>query len=146
LLDYARELEPIYHDMEQVMALPYAEFQPAMEQFQKRFTDNPNLLAHEFLPALIKVRDKEFRTLAWLAMVHAAYQIRLDPAHGLETTPDPFGNGPFEYSQFVLDGVDRGFKLKSEVRNPDFPEMLIFAEKSGPAFLVDGPKAGQKLQ
>ena len=146
LLRYVDELEPLYHEMEQVMALPYAQFQPAIAQFQKRVSDIPNLLAREFLPAVLKVRDKEFRTLAWLAMVHAAYQLRLDPDHGLKTTPDPFGSGLFEYSRFVLDGVDCGFKLKSEVRNPDFPEMLIFAEKPGPAFHVDGPYAGQKLK
>lgn len=146
LLRYVDELEPFYREMEQVMSLPYAEFQPAIEQLQKRISVNPNLLAQEFLPAVLKVRDKEFKALAWIAMVHAAYQIRMDPAHGLETTPDPFGSGPFEYRRFVLDGVDRGFKLKSGVRNPDFPEMLIFAEKPGPAFHVDGPYAGQNIK
>ena len=75
LLAYVHELEPLYREMEQVMSLPYTEFQPAIEQFQKRITDNPNLLAHEFLPAVLKVRDKEFRALAWLAMVQAAYQV-----------------------------------------------------------------------
>jgi hypothetical protein len=146
LLVYVRELEPLYREIEQAMSLPYTEFQPSIEQLQKRINTHANLIARECLPAVVKVRDKEFRVLAWLAMVRSAYQIRLDPAHGLEQTPDPFGNGPFEYSRFLLDGVDRGFKLKSQVRSPDFPEVLIFAEKPGTAFLVDGPKAGQKVQ
>jgi hypothetical protein len=146
LLAYVRELEPLYGEIEQAMSLPYPEFQPVIEQLQKQISNHPNLLARECLQAVVKVRDKEFRVIAWLAMVRTAYQLRLDPAHGLEQTPDPFGNGPFEYSRFVLEGVDRGFKLKSQVRNPDFPEVLIFAEKTGAAFLVDGPKAGQRIQ
>ena len=146
LLAYVRELEPLYGEIEQAMSLPYTEFQPIIEQLQKQITDHPNLLAREFLPAVSKVRDKEFRVIAWLAMVRAAYQIRLDPIHGLEQTPDPFGSGPFEYSRFVLEGVDRGFKLKSQVRNPDFPEVLIFPERPGPAFFVDGPTAGKSIQ
>jgi hypothetical protein len=146
LIAYVHELEPLYGEIEQAMSLPYTKFQPVIEQLQKQITDHPNLIARECLPAVAKVRDKEFRVIAWFAMVRAAYQIRLDPARGLEQTPDPFGSGPFEYNRFVLDGVDRGFKLKSQVRNPDFPEVLIFAEKPGVAFLVDGPYAGKKVQ
>jgi hypothetical protein len=95
---------------------------------------------------VLKVREKEFKAIAWGAMVRAAYELRVDPAQGLRTIPDPFGSGPFEYRRFVLDGTDRGFILRSELRNPDFPEVLIFAEKTGPAFYPDGPRAGQKMQ
>ena len=146
LLEYVGQLDPLYREMEQVMALPYAEFQPALQQLQQKISGSPNLLAHEFLPAVSKVRLREFRILARLAMVQAAYQFRLDPANGLRSVPDPYGNGPFDYSRFVLDGIDRGFKLKSALLTPDFTEVLIFAEKSGAAFRVDGPNAGEKVQ
>jgi hypothetical protein len=45
-------------------------------------------------------------------MVRAAYQIRLDPAHGLEQTPDPFGSGLFDYSRFMVDGVESWFQTQ----------------------------------
>jgi len=146
LLEYVRQLEPIYRELEQVSALPYAEYQPAIDAFAARVAEHPNLFAHEFLPPIIKVRLKEFRALAWLAMLRTAYQIRVDSANGLNAIQDPFGTGPFDYSRFALDGVERGFKLQSELAVPDFPPALIFAEKGGPAFYVDGPKIGQKLQ
>jgi hypothetical protein len=146
LLKYLAELEPMYRELERVMGLPYADYVPAIEQLDKQVQASPNLLAHELLPAVLKVRDKEFKAIAWHTMVRAAHQFRQDAAQGLQRVPDPFGSGPFDYRRFVLDGVDRGFILKSELRNPDFPEVLIFAEKTGPAFYVDGPRAGQKIQ
>ncbi len=146
MLRYLAELEPMYRELERVMALPCADYLPAIERLEKEIRSSPNLLAQELLPAVLKVRDKEFKALAWLAMIRAAYAYRIDPAQGLEKVVDPFGDGPFSYRRFVLDGVDRGFILKSELRNPDFPEILIFAEKTGAAFYVDGPLAGQKIQ
>lgn len=146
LLRYLAELEPMYRELERVMALSYADYLPAMARLEDEVRSSPNLIAQELLPAVLKVRDKEFKALAWLAMIRAAYEYRMDPPQGLEKVVDPFGNGPFGYRRFVLDGVDRGFILKSELRNPDFPEILIFAEKTGPMFYVDGPRAGQKIQ
>ena len=145
LLKYARQLEPFYTEIENAMKLPQAEFQPAIEDIQERMDASSNLLLHEFLPAATKVRLREFRITARLAMLHAAYQLRLDSATGLGQVFDPFGTGPFVYSRFILDGVDHGFKLKSELKVPDFDEVLIFAEKPGPAFYIDGPKAGEEV-
>jgi hypothetical protein len=145
LMKYVRELEPFYAEVEQTMKLPYEEYQPAIEAVQQRIAANPNLLLQEFFPAVLKVRLKEFRITARLAMVRAAYEHRLDPSAGLGKIQDPFGTGPFEYSRFMLEGIDRGFKLKSQLRVPDFDEVLIFAEKAGPAFSIDGPNAGQKV-
>jgi hypothetical protein len=145
LMKYVRELEPFYAEVEQTMKLPYEEYQPAIEAVQQRIAANPNLLLQEFFPAVMKVRLKEFRITARLAMVRAAYEHRLDPSAGLGKIQDPFGTGPFEYSRFMLEGIDRGFKLKSQLKVPDFDEVLIFAEKAGPAFSIDGPNAGQKV-
>jgi hypothetical protein len=39
--------------------------------------------------------------------------------------------------------VDRGFELKSALYPGSFQQVLIFVEKEGPPFLVDGPRAGQ---
>ena len=145
LLQYVRQMAPLYDEVGGAMKLPYAEYQPVIEELHKRITANPNLLVREFFPAVFKVRLKEFRVTARLAMLRAAYQYRVDPANGLKQMQDPFGTGPFESSRFVLDGVDRGFKLRSQLKMADFDEVLIFAEKPGPAFYIDGPKAGQKV-
>jgi len=39
--------------------------------------------------------------------------------------------------------VDRGFELKSAYAGRGFREVLIFVEKDGPPFLVNGKNAGQ---
>ena len=79
LLNYLGELEPLYHELQRVMNLPYGEFYPALNQLEKQVQESSNLLARELLPAVLKVRDKEFKTQAWLAMVRTAYLYRLDP-------------------------------------------------------------------
>lgn len=145
LLAYLRQAEPLYIELEKVMQLSYSRFEPAMAQLRDRVADHPNLIVREFMPALLNVRLKEFRAISRLAMLQAAYQHHLDPVAGLGRVPDPFGTGPFEMSRFTLDGVDRGFKLRSQLRMPEFPEVLIFAEKTGSAFYIDGPKAGMKV-
>jgi len=145
LIQYAGQLEPFYGEMERTMSLPYAQYPPAIDDLQARIAGHSNLLLREFFPAVLKVRLKEFRATARLAMLKAAHAIRADPVDGLNQVSDPFGAGPFEYSRFVLDGVDRGFKLKSQLKIPEFDEVMIFAETSGPAFYIDGPKAGQKV-
>ncbi len=145
LLQYIRQMSPLYDEVGEAMKLPYAEYQPAIEDLHERITAHTNLLVREFFPAVLKVRPKEFRVTARLAMLRAAYQYRADPANGLKQVLDPFGTGPFESSRFVQDGVDRGFKLKSQLKMADFDEVLILAEKPGPAFYIDGPKAGQKV-
>jgi hypothetical protein len=145
LLDYVEEMRPYYDEVEHAMTLPYAEFQPALDELQKRIAASPNLLLHEFFPTFSKVRLKEFRITARMAMSHTAYQYRLDPANGLRQLPDPFGKGQFEMNRFVMDGADRGFKLSSQLQVPDFKEVLIFAERSGPPFLIDGPSAGRRI-
>jgi hypothetical protein len=146
ILEYLRPLEHLYAEFESVLKLPYKDYNAAAEQLRAGIESHPNLIVKEMMGALLNCRIKEFRVQSREAMIRAAFEIRNDPAHGLEKIADPFGNGPFEYSRFVLDGVDRGFKLKSGLVYPDYSDVLIFAERSGPAFYIDGPKAGQKIQ
>jgi len=61
---------------------------------------------------------------------------------GLQSVTDPCGQGPFAFERFVLEGVDRGFELKSAYEGRGFQEVLIFVEKDGPAFQVTGKNAG----
>jgi hypothetical protein len=41
--------------------------------------------------------------------------------------------------------VDRGFELKSAYAGTSAPFLLIFVEKRGPAFYIDGPRAGEAV-
>jgi hypothetical protein len=59
---------------------------------------------------------------------------------------DPLGNGPFAFQRFVFEGVDRGFELKSAYAGQSYPCALIFVEKEGTPFRVDGPHIGQAVQ
>jgi hypothetical protein len=72
-------------------------------------------------------------------MVRAAVEYKLHGESGLKSVVDPFGNGPFAFQRFVFEGVDRGFELKSAYPWPlGVPYALIFVEKEGPPFYIDG--------
>ena len=78
-------------------------------------------------------------------MVRAAVEYKLHREPGLKSVMDPCGQGPFAFEQFVFQGVDRGFELKSDYDGRGFQEALIFVEKDGPPFQVNGKNAGQAL-
>jgi hypothetical protein len=103
------------------------------------------VLVREFFPALGNARKREFAIEAKLAMLQAAivYKLRGDAA--LNAIADPFGDGPFTFRRFVLDGVDRGFELESKLNCRGHVEKLILIEKPGPAVRVDSKYAGQKI-
>jgi hypothetical protein len=46
---------------------------------------------------------------------------------------------------FVMDGEARGFELWSEFAGNGFPETMIFIEKDGAPFYIDGKNAGKPL-
>ena len=83
--------------------------------------------------------------LAPLAMLHAAMEYKLHGEYGLNNVRDPFGNGPFHFRRFVFEGVDRGFQLTSAYTGLGYPCALIFVEKEGAAFRIDGPHEGQAV-
>jgi len=93
----------------------------------------------------LKGRAKELRIQVVLAMVRAAVEYKLHGEQGLQSVKDPCGQGPFALQRFVFQGVDRGFELKSPFDAGGFQQVLIFVEKEGPPFLIDGPHAGQAL-
>jgi hypothetical protein len=97
------------------------------------------------VPGFLIARAKEFRNQVVLAMVRAAVEYKLRGEQGLRSVTDPCGQGPFGFRRFLFEGVDRGFELKSASDDGDHPTALIFVEKEGPPFLVDGPRAGQAL-
>jgi hypothetical protein len=91
----------------------------------------------------MKARQREFKVQVWLAMLHTATEYKLHGDPGLLTVADPCGQGPFAFQRFVLEGVDRGFQLKSSFEGSGFTETMIFVEKQGPPFFLDGPHVGE---
>ncbi len=108
---------------------------------------SPNPLAALALPIWENSRRREFKTLVFLGMVRAAIAYKLHGQSAFLQVHDPCGRGPFAFQRFILQGVDRGFELKSaNVLGKPPQQVLIFVEKPGPPFFVDGPFVGQARQ
>jgi hypothetical protein len=137
------ELEPHEQQLAVVLALPHGEYEGRMEQLMAEIQRSPNPLLALLFPPWEKVRSRDLMGLMNLAMVRAAVEYKLHGQAGLQTVTDPWGQGPFEFQRFVFQGVDRGFELKSACRKNGWPEVLIFVEKDGPPFYVNGRNAGQ---
>lgn len=140
-----RDMKPMYVRFAAIATLPLSEFDEQEKQFYADVHKSANPLYDALFPALRPARTKEFATLAELAMVRAAVEYRLHGEAGLKSVMDPFGNGPFEFHHFVFEGVDRGFELKSAYAGRGFPEVLIFVEKDGTPFYVNGKNAGKTV-
>jgi hypothetical protein len=145
LLKLVREMKPMYVRLARIAALPEPEFEDQIKLFYADVQESPNPLFHELFPALEKARAKEFAILTELAMVRAAVDYKLHGEAGLKSVMDPFGNGPFEFHRFVFEGMDRGFELKSAYNGRGFPEVMIFIEKDGTPFYVNGKNAGKAV-
>jgi hypothetical protein len=148
VLKLLRQLEPLYQRFAAIMALPPSEFEDQIKLFDAEIEHAPNPFVSLNFPALRKARSREFANLVELAMVRAAVEYKLHGGPGLQSVTDPCGQGPFAFERFVFDpfdeeGVDRGFALKSAYEGRGFQEVLIFVEKDGPPFLVNGKNAGQ---
>jgi hypothetical protein len=140
-----RDEEPIYEQAGRILSLPCAEYETQIKQFSAEIEHSRNPFVALTFPAVAKCRPKEFAVLAELGMLKAAVAYKSNGEAGLRTVADPFGAGPFHYQRFVFEGVDRGFKLESAYDGRGFPEVLIFVEKPGAPFLVNGKDAGKPL-
>ncbi len=149
-----RLLEPmpaLYDEAAAVMRLPAPEYESAMAAFMKKIKEMPNPLVSEFFPALEKCRRKEIVAEVKLAMLQAAAAYRTRGEAGSATVADPGGKGPFQFQKFQFEGQERGFRLTSAYRQlgtdgaNGFAITLIFDEKGGNPFFVDGPHAGEAV-
>jgi hypothetical protein len=145
MLKLLQERARVYDKAAALLALPYAEYEGQMEAFNREVEKSSNPLSTNSVPGFLIARAGEFRIQVILAMVRAAVEYKLHGEQGLQSVADPCGQGPFTFRRFVFEGVDRGFELKLAFNDGDHPTVLIFVEKEGPPFLVDGPRAGQAL-
>ena len=146
LLKLLQERARIYEQVAGFMALPYQEYESRVEAFRREVEKSSNFFVTNAVPGFFKARANEFRIQVTLAMVRAAVEYRLHGAQGLQSVADPCGQGPFAFRRFILQGVDRGFELKTAFDAGDYPQTLIFVEKEGPPFVVSGRLAGQALE
>jgi hypothetical protein len=145
VLQLLQERARMYDRVAVLLALPYPEYESQMKMFSGEVEKSPNPFVTNSVPLFLKGRAKEFRIQVTLAMVRAAVEYKLHGELGLQSVTDPCGKGPFALQRFVFQGVDRGFELKSAFDAGGFQQVLIFVEKEGPPFLIDGPHAGQPL-
>jgi hypothetical protein len=145
VLKLLRDMEPLYERLAKLMALPPAQFDDQLAKFSAEVQQSSNFFVSLTFPAVAKSRQKEFAALAALAMVRAAVEFKLHGEAGLKNVSDPCGQGPFACERFVLAGVDRGFALRSAYTGRGYAETLIFVEKDGPPFRVNGIKIGEAL-
>ena len=125
------------------MTLPQPECEDQIQKFatEVQKSQNPLVLVAFPIPNPLQLRHRELRSQLQLAMVRAAVEYKLHGESGLKSVMDPLGNGPFAFQRFVFEGVDRGFELKSAYTGifaVGVPYTLIFVEKEGPPFYVDG--------
>jgi hypothetical protein len=144
IVQLLNEANTTHERVASVMSLPYADFDAQANQLAAELQQSRNPFVSQFLPAtILRARQREFRVQVWLAMLHTAVAYRLQGDPGLLTVNDPCGQGPFAFQHFVLDGIDRGFQLKSTFQGSGFPESMIFVERPGRPFFVEGPHAGE---
>jgi hypothetical protein len=145
VLNLIRELGPVYERVTALMNLPPATFEEPMKQFMNEITAHPNPLVRVFFKVFEICRNKEFGIQVKMEMVRAAIEYKLHGEDGLKSVQDPFGSGPFSFQRFILNGEDRGFQLKSRFHGRGFEEGLIFVEKNGAPFMIDGKNAGRAV-
>ena len=143
VLKLLREMEPLYQRLAVIMALPQPDYEAPAKEFSAEIANSTSPFVSLAFPDFEKARQKEFSILAELAMVRAAVEYKVNGEPGLQSVSDPCGTGPFSFQRFLFEGVDRGFELKSAYAGRGFREVLIFVEKDGPPFLVNGKNAGQ---
>jgi len=132
-----------YAQIAPLLALPYAEYKEKLPQVSADLEKSPNPFMRLGIPAFFKARNREFRIQVSRAMVRAAVEYKLHGEAGLQKVIDPCGQGPFAFERFMFEGTDRGFLLRSAFEDNGKPDVLIFVEKEGSPFRVNGPKAGE---
>jgi hypothetical protein len=143
IVQLIRELDPFQQKLASILALPASQFEAQMAQLKAELQGSTNPLPGLLLPAWEHVRARELRSVTDLEMLRAAIEFELHGQVAMESVKDPWAEGPFAFQRFVFQGMDRGFKLTSAYPGNSWPESVIFVEKDGPPFYVDGKNIGQ---
>jgi len=142
MLKLVRDLDSMHQKLAVIMTLPYVDFENQIKGLTAEIQESPNPLVPALLPSWEKCRRREFGVQVRLAMIRAAVEYKLHGDAGFLSVADPCGQGPFLLRRFVFQGVDRGFQLTSALAAAD-SKSLIFVEKDGDPFFLDGPHVGE---
>jgi hypothetical protein len=102
------EMLPLNDQLAKIAALPWKEFDIQLPKFVTK-TKAAHPLAGYLLPSMASYVAAQRRCLAKRALFDGALAVVQEGRGKLQTIPDPFGDGPFEYR-----AVDDGFELKSK--------------------------------
>jgi hypothetical protein len=142
LLKLVNEMPGWYEETTRMMNLPYAEYKAQGPAFFNRVTESPNPFIRQFFRVFRNVRPKEFSVIVRMEMLRAAAAYKRGGMGALGAIQDPLVGGPFEFGRAKFEGQDRGIQLKSKEQFRDFDEVMIFLEKPGKHFWLDGKNAG----
>jgi hypothetical protein len=117
LIDAMEALGPFYEEERRLVGLPRDQFLERWPEFERKQSANP--VARLVMPSLKNIVDSRDRAAARLAMLKAAVAVARDGRSALAKHPDPFGNGPFQYT-----ARPHGFELRSARKPDDKPVTL----------------------
>jgi len=138
------EADPLTFRLMEIMPLPHGEFEAKFSKFKADLDRSPNPIFKMLYQSWDKAAQKRYRTEVSEAMVRAALDYKAHGEAAIKAVKDPCGDGPLAFRRFVFKGEDRGFELKSAlILDNGKPVTLIFVEKAGPLFYVDGIHAGE---
>jgi hypothetical protein len=143
ILSSLRDLDAYYDEADRILQLPFEQFETAAKAFHQKIESDPRLIAGKLLPYIEKCGVKDFGGVVKLAMVRAAVEYKINGEAGFQSIVDPVGGQPFGFERVGLNGIDRGFQLKSKL--PGVSQVLIFIQTEGAPLNVDGPKAGKPI-
>lgn len=142
VLRMLEEMPPLYTETARMMALPYPEYQERAPALWARIGATSNPFIKQYFTLFPNIRGKEFSAIVRQEMVRTAAAYKRGGISALRAVQDPLVGGAFEFSRVQFEGVDRGFKLRSKEQFRDFDEVMIFLEKPGKHFRLDGKNAG----
>jgi len=142
LLKLLNEMPGWYAETARIMNLTYPEYKTEGPPFFNRVTESPNPFIQQFFRVFRNVRPKEFSVMVRMEMLRGAAAYKRGGLEALKAVQDPLIGGPFEFERVKFEGEDRGFQLKSKEKFRDFDEVMIFLEKPGKPFRLDGKNAG----
>ncbi len=123
VVQLAEDIMPVYDELNELVALPPAEFTSRYPQFKQRVA-SANKLAEFIVPDFNSLLEKERRSEARVAMLLAAIAVREGGPDKLKEIKDPFGDGPFEYRK-----LDDGFELQSNLQVEGKPVTLTIGQR-----------------
>jgi hypothetical protein len=142
LIPLLRQLDPLYDQAAQLLAMPYDEFGRQLPGFKATLKTNTNPFVKLVFPEVQRSRAKEFTAECQAAVLKAALARRLDGNAAFLAVRSPLTGKPFEVRPVESGGKHCGFLIRSGGSEMDPNRDQIFLESDGPALHLNGPKIG----